>query len=123
MKKNLIVGRVLGALVSLFILTGCDDDDIDREVQPGQGVIFINNNTASDLIVFINGERFQTVQDFSDRSYDLDPGVYRVVLDDADSDRSYRDDVDVIEGRITVLDVATESFGDDLDVEVFFRTP
>jgi hypothetical protein len=123
MKKNLFMGRILGALVGLFILTGCDDDDPSHNLQPGQGAIFVRNNTSSDLIVFIDGERFQTVQDFSNRAYDLDPGVYRVVLDDADSDRAYRDDVDVIEGRLTVMDVANEPFGDDFDVEVFFRTP
>ena len=122
MKKNLLLGRVLGALVGLFGLTGCDDD-ISRNLQPGQGAIFIRNNTSSDLIVFIDGVRFQTVQDFSDRAYDLDPGVYRVVLDESGGDRAYRGDVDVIEGRLTVMDVGIEPFDSNFDVEVFFRSP
>jgi hypothetical protein len=123
MKNTRLVGRVLGALFGLFILAGCDDDDISRNLQPGQGAIFINNNTSSDLVVFIDGERFQTVQDFSNRAYDLDPGIYRVVLDESGGDRAFRDDVDVIEGRLTVLDVAIEPFGNNFDVEVFFRRP
>ena len=122
MKKNLLLGRVLGALAGLFVLTWCDDD-ISRNLQPGQGAIFIRNNTSSDLIGFIDGVRFQTVQDFSDRAYDLDPGVYRVVLDESGGDRAYRGDVDVIEGRLTVMDVGIEPFDSNFDVEVFFRSP
>ena len=49
-------------------------------------------------------------------------GVLRrvcVVLDEDDSDRTYRDDVDVLVGRLTVLDVRSSSgFYGDLPVDV-----
>jgi len=123
MKHLLIVARTCCALAGLFVLIGCDDDDPDYKPPAGQGAIFVNNNTSSDLIVYVDGNRLQTVQDYDDRAYDLNPGVYRVVIDEDGGDRTYRDDVDVLDGKLTVLDVAIEPFGDDFDVEVFFRSP
>ncbi len=123
MSKTLLVLRMLCVAMAMLVITACDDDDPDRTPPAGQGSLFVNNQTASDVQVYIDGVRFETVQDYDDKYYDLPPGVYRVILDEQNGDRTYRDDVDVIEGRITVLDVAIEPFGDDFDVEVFFRTP
>ncbi|HMO03396.1 MAG TPA: hypothetical protein PKC67_00495 [Kiritimatiellia bacterium] len=118
-----ILASCLCAGLALLLISGCDDNDPDHKPAPGKGALFINNTTASDIQVFINSERFETVQDFDDRAYDLPPGVYRLILDEQGGDRTYRDDIDIIEGRLTVLDVAIEPFDDNFDVEVFFRTP
>ena len=123
MSKTLPGLRALCVSMALWFVTGCDDGDPDRTPPVGQGSIFVNNQTSSDLQIYIDGIRFETVQDYEDKYYDLAPGLYRIIIDEQDGDRTYRDDVDVIEGRITVIDVAMESFGDDFDVEVFFRTP
>jgi len=110
-----------------FLVTGCDweDDQVsDHKPPDGQGSIVVDNNTAEDIKVYIDGTRQSDTRDFDDRAYDLDPGLYRVVLDEDDGDRTYRDDIDVIEGRLTILDVSADPFdNDDYDVEVFFRTP
>lgn len=109
-------------LFSLFAmgLTGCDvDDDRDHVPPDGFGALFVENNTARDLRVYVDGEEKGKVNDYSDRPFDLKPGVYRVVLDQSESDRNWRDTVDIIEGRLTVLDVA-DGAGLELDVAVFF---
>ena len=129
MKKTLPRLRFLAALLlaaSTLGLTGCDWDDSDdhEDYNPpdGKGALRVDNNTADDIRVYVDGEQLGTTGDFSDRVFDLAPGVYRVVLDQKDGDRSYRDDIDIIEGRLTVLDVALDNdpFDDDYDVNVFF---
>lgn len=111
--------------LAIGFITGCDyDDDPDRVPPADQGSLFINNITTADIRVFIDGTEVREVEAYDDRYYDLNPGVYRIVLDEQGGDRTFRDDIDIIEGRITVLDVADEPFDDDeFDVEVFFRTP
>lgn len=123
MKPLRLLATGLCAGLTLLFNVGCDDDDPDYQPAPGKGALYINNTTASDIQVFVNGQRFETVQDFDENAYDLPPGLYRVILDEQGGDRTYRDDLDIIEGRLTVLDVAIEPFDDDFDVEVFFRTP
>jgi len=123
MTSRLLIG--LFCSTALWV-TGCDwdDDDVsDHKPPAGQGSIVVDNNTDEDIKVYIDGTRVENAKDFDDRAYDLDPGLYRVVLDEDDGDRTYRDDIDVIEGRLTILDVSADPFDDDFDVEVFFRTP
>lgn len=105
------------------LLTACDEDN-DRDFDPasGKGAIVVDNNTGRNIIVFIDGVRQGRVGDFSDRAFELDPGVYRIVLDEDGGDRNYRDDIDVLVNRLTILDVDVDNdfFDDDYDVEVFF---
>ncbi|HMP74999.1 MAG TPA: hypothetical protein PKE12_01765 [Kiritimatiellia bacterium] len=116
---------ILHALLAVGLavgLAGCDwDDDNDRDHVPpaGFGALLVDNNTSRDLRVYVDGVEKGKVGDYSDRPFDLEPGVYRVVLDQRNSDANWRDEVDIIEGRLTVLDVA-DGFGDELDVRVFF---
>ena len=111
---------VAAAALAMALITGCDNDnDRDHVPQPGFGALLVDNNTSRDLRVYVDGEEIGKVGDYSDRPFDLKPGVYRIVLDQRNSDASWRDDVDIIDGRLTVLDVA-DDFGDDLDVRVFF---
>jgi hypothetical protein len=93
---------------SLLILTGCDDDDediFDRVPPAGKGSLIIDNNTINDIDLYIDGTNTTRIGDYSVRVFDLLPGVYRIVLDEDDGDRNFRDDVDILEGRRTVLDV------------------
>jgi hypothetical protein len=121
---NFLKRCLAGALIATagLLASGCDlDSDNDRDHVPpdGFGALLVDNNTSRDLRVYVDGDERGQVGDYSDRPFDLEPGVYRIVLDQRDSDASWRDEVDIIEGRLTVLDVA-DDFGDELDVRVFF---
>lgn len=129
MKSALLRLRFLSALLLATLLPlagGCDwddsDDHEDYDPPANQGALRVDNNTGDDIRVYVDGEQRGTAGDYSDRVFDLAPGVYRIVLDQKNGDRSYRDDIDIIEGRLTVLDVTYDSdpFDDDYDVEVFF---
>jgi hypothetical protein len=92
--------------LALWLAAGCEEhEDFDHDPPPGLGSLVIDNWVADDLDVFLDGEYAGEVDDNSDRIFDLAPGVYRLVLSDDDGDRSFRDDVDVLEGRLTVLTV------------------
>lgn len=108
-----------------LLIAGCDyDDSTDHKPPDGQGSIVVDNNTFNDIRVYIDGESQKRVDGYDDRAYDREPGVYRVVLDESGGDRTYRDDVDVLDGRLTVIDVSNDPFSSSkYDVEVFFRTP
>ena len=48
--------------------------------------------------------------------------MYRVVLDGEDTDRAWADDVDVLEGRLTVLEVREHALDyRDFDVREYFE--
>ncbi len=108
------------AALALACCAGCESDSHRDHVPPeGFGALLVDNNTSRDLRVYVDGEERGRVGDYTDRPFDLAPGVYRIVLDQRDSDASWRDDVDIIENRLTVLDVA-DGFDDELDVRIFF---
>ena len=117
--------RLLPALmlVSLMALTGCDDDDDDYDHNPpaGQGSMIVDNNTGDNISVYINGRRVNDAKEDEARAYDLEPGVYRVVLEQQGGDRQFRDDVDILIGRLTILDVFTDSMDiEKYDVRILF---
>ncbi|MFH0953821.1 MAG: hypothetical protein V1873_05795 [Verrucomicrobiota bacterium] len=106
-----------------FALAGCEgeNDDFDHEPPAGKGTLYIDNHTADDLNVYIDGIKVSSVGDGDTRFYDLDPGKHRVVLDDKHSDRNFRDDEDVVEGQRTIMEVSIDL--DDIyayDVFVYF---
>jgi len=98
---------VLAALVCTPFLSACDDDDddFDHPPPPGQGSMIIDNHTDDDISVFINGLEVEETKDDKWRAYDLEPGVYRVVLEQQGGDHSFRGDIDILEGRQTILEV------------------
>ena len=129
MKKHLAWRSFSHALLlaaGLAFSAGCDwddsDDNEDYNPPDGEGALRVDNNTGDDIRVYVDGEELGTVGDYSDRVFNREPGVYRVVLDQKNGDRDFRDEVDVVENRLTVLDVSYDNdpFDDDYDVEIFF---
>lgn len=110
----------LALLTFLLIGSACDDDDaLDHDPPDGQGAILVDNRTFSELRVFFNGIQQRDVDNGDVGIFNLDPGIYRVVLDEKDGDRNFRGDIDVLEDRNTVLDVVEDSFVD-FDVFIYF---
>ena len=97
----------LAAALTLAILAGCEDDDTYYDYDPpaGQGSLLVVNNTRDDISVYVNGGAVEETAERSWHPYDLDPGVYRVVLEQQGGDRNFSDDVDILENRLTILDV------------------
>lgn len=113
---------LLACAVSSSMLTGCelDDDPSDHDVPPGKGSLIVDNNTGDSIAVYINGQRQDDADEYDDESYDLEPGVYRVLLDQRSGSRSYAEEYDVIEGRRTILDVTTRGFDNEYDVDASY---
>lgn len=107
----------------LVTLSGCDDDDDDFDHNPpaGMGTMIVDNRTSDHISVFIDGAAMERTSEDSWRPYDLNPGVYRVVLDQQGGDRTFRDDVDILEGRQTILEVEFDLDDTDrFDVYIYF---
>jgi hypothetical protein len=107
MNRFKIFSVSLLAGLALLLGSGCetDDEDYDHDPPLGQGSIIIENFTSTDIEFFVGGRFVGEVDDDDDRAFDFRPGVYRVVLNDDDGDRSWAADVDVLEGRLTILTV------------------
>ena len=100
---------------------GCDDlDDDGEDYDPpeGKGALFINNDSLSTRVhVYIDGEKVpgRTGAGRTD-VVDLDPGEYRVLLVNSESERViYREDVDILPGRVSVVDVIDGYVGERLE--------
>jgi len=122
-----VPGRLALAIVLLLgvcVWSGCEDDDdkiYDHVPPEGKGTLVVDNDTADDINVYVNGVRKTRAGDGSESFTELDPGLYRVVLDGED-DRSWRNDVDILEGRLTILHVRTDFSHPreyDVDVELY----
>lgn len=109
MKLRLCVVRAATIAVAVGLsamLTGCEDDSFSHKPPDGQGCLIVDNCTGDRLKVFIDGfESTTRVNAYDDEAYDLDPGVYRVVLQERNGKRSCREDVDILEGRQTIMRV------------------
>ena len=109
-------------LSSLIMTLGCDRE-FDHEPPVGQGSIIIDNNTGGDLDVYMGGAQTNDVDTGDNEAYDLPPGLYRVVIDEEDGTRSWADDVDVLEDRLTILKVYSSDRSQGLEVSVSFDDP
>ncbi len=109
-------------VVVMLGLTGCewDDDPTDHDVPPGKGLIVVDNNTGDDIAVYIDGVRQGEVDAYEDEAYSAEPGLRRVVLDQRSGTRSYRDDIDVVEGKRSIMDVTARAGDQEYDVAVYF---
>ena len=98
------------ALALTFPLTGCEsnDDDFDHDPPAGMGTLYVVNRTPNDCDVYIDGSRVGGVDEDDREWYDLDPDVHRVVVEQDDSYRVFRGDVDVLEGKRTILELSVD---------------
>ena len=114
--------RILALLVPAALFAGCDEEEFDHTPPSGQGTLVVDNLTGDRVYVYIDGEEVNSVTSDKHQYYDRDPGVYRVVLDGEDTDRAWADDVDVLEGRLTVLEVREHALDyRDFDVREYFE--
>jgi hypothetical protein len=108
-----------------FTLPACDwedDDDFNHQPAEGLGTLIVDNNSGTDVRVFVNGERQSDVDSVDETFTDLVPGVYRVVLDDRHGDANESVEVDVVEGRLTIIEIATDPSNiRGFDLAVFFE--
>lgn len=93
----------------LAALTSCDDGSFDHDPPEGKGSIIVDNNTGTDTAVYLDGSLAGHADSGDSTIFDLEPGEYRLVLDEVDGTRNYRDDIDVLEGRLTILDVLPDA--------------
>lgn len=110
--------RGLGMCVALagwLCGAGCESDDLpDHEPPPGRGSLIVDNRTVYRLDVYLDGQNRGSVDDFDTQVYDLFPGVHRLVLDpDEDFPDTAAADVDILEGRRTVVQADTRGPGSD----------
>lgn len=114
---------VFALLLALGLLgAGCDDShDIDHNPPSGMGSIVVDNRTAYDIRVYIDGQEQPHASDDDWQAYDRAPGAYRVVLDEDDGWRSFSSDVDVLSNRLTVLEVTIDPLRSSAyDVLIYF---
>lgn len=114
-------GWMLGLALAAALpwLAGCDESEYDYDPPAGQGSLVVDNYTGDRIYVYVDGLEVDSVRSGKHRYYDLEPGVHRVALDGDDTRRFWADDVDLLEGRLTVLEVqgySSESF----DVRIYF---
>ncbi len=92
--------------LALLIFAGCEDDDSFPHRPPeGKGSLVVDNRTYVDVRVYLNGYLFYEVDDYDYEIADLEPGVYRVVVDERGGEHSYRDDIDIIANKLTILQI------------------
>ena len=112
---------LLVASVCVVVLVGCDEEQFDHVPAAGMGTLIIDNDTTDDIDIFVDGLLLGQVDDYDDSYTDMMPGVYRIVLADEDGHRSYREYLDILPGRLTILHVDDTSTWGDYSVWVEFR--
>ena len=100
-------GAAAVAAIAFALAAGCNEDTSvgDEPTPEGKGALIVDNRTADSLSVFVSGVYTAAVVAASQTEVTLAPGLYRVVLDQDDGPRSFRDDVDILRGRRTWLHV------------------
>jgi hypothetical protein len=105
-----------------LILLGCDNEgDFDHDPPAGKGTLYVVNYTPNDCNVFIDGVERGGVDGDDNEWYDLDPDVRRVVVDQDDSYRVFRGDVDILLGERTILELSSDPVDiNRFDVFIYF---
>lgn len=90
-------------IVAVILPLSCETRRFRHDPPPGQGSLILDNRTGDRLHAYIDGYHVGNVSRYDYEIHDLDPGVYRVVIDERGGYRTWRGDVDVLEGQLTVL--------------------
>jgi hypothetical protein len=100
--------RLLALGLLLMAVAGCERDD-DHTPPAGMGSIMVRNNSGDDSFVYFNGALASNRADYATTTpYDLAPGSYRVSLTERRGWRSWSGFVDVLENRLTFMDVTLD---------------
>ena len=111
---------LLGVLLAGW-LSACDDDRYDYDPPEGYGALIIENYTGDRVRVYVDGVQTNSVSSGGQGTYDILPGVRRIALDSEDILRSWGGDVDLLEGRRTIMELRGNSFRYEIfDVTLFF---
>ena len=117
MKKSLVYVwcrvAVAASVCLVAVVVGCNSDqpandqsNSGNEPSPeGKGTLVLDNLTSDTINVFVTGVQTSIVDAVSESFVYLAPGLYRVVLAQDGGVRNYRDDVDVLLGRHTILHI------------------
>lgn len=117
-----VLGGLMAAILAIAGLCGCEDntDDYDHTPPAGMGTLILENDTYDDITVALDGRIQPEVKEDSTRKYDLEPGVWRLVLDQQGGDQNWRGDVDIIEDRLTIVNIGNSSDPDDFSISIRF---
>lgn len=121
---NLHIYQAIALLSAFTLFAGCEteDEDYDHVPSPGNGSLIIDNDSDSDMALFLDGSYTSSINDGETRIIDIAPGLYRIVLDENDGNRSYRSDIDILENRLTILNVSKDlSDGYSYSVTIAFQ--
>ena len=95
--------RLAGLMVLMLGLGACNSDNWNHTPPAGMGSIIVDNRTTDGVNVYLDGSYINRVSDFDHEAFDTTPVIHRVVLDESRGSRAWRGDVDVLEGKLTVL--------------------
>lgn len=115
--KMLLCCALLG-----LIGAGCRGNDDDHRPPDGMGSILLRNYAGDDIYVYFDGILASNRADYAQTTpYDLSPGSYRVSLSERRGWRSWSGYVDVLQNRLTILDVSVDPYSSvAFDVVTFF---
>ena len=102
---------------ALFVvgwMAGCekpsDNSSFDYVPPSGSGAIIVDNLTPTGIQVYVDGTSVGDVGEDRNEHFDTKPGEHRVVLDqEKDGHRSWGDDIDILDGRLTILRVTIDT--------------
>lgn len=107
-------------MIMMLGLCACDGDDWSHKPPAGMGSIIVDNRTTDGVNVYLDGYYTNRVSSFDNEAFDLAPTIHRVVLDESHGSRAWRGDVDVLDGKLTIIEVNTGFYSSDYDVRIYF---
>jgi hypothetical protein len=127
--KNVIHSRLsriaaASCIITSVLLTSCDNGSYNHVPPEGKGSIIVDNMTGTDAEVYLGGVYAGIAEANESAAFDLEPGVYRVVLAEKEGSRNYWRETDVLADRLTILAVTINTSNQGLySVTVDFENP